>query len=375
MPERHAYLSASSAYRWMRCTRSPEMCSGIGETESPYAKEGTDAHSLCEYKVLKALGRDSPDPTEHLDYFDREMDECSDAYRDFVMEQYAGARERCGDPLILVEHRLDFSRWVPEAFGTGDCVIVADGLLTVIDFKYGLGVLVEADDNPQMRCYALGALDAFGSLYDIGTVRMCIFQPRREHVSISEIPTDGLLSWAEGELSPRARLAYNGKGEFAAGDHCIFCAARAVCRARAEYNLELAEYEMREADKLDDSEIAAILPRIDDLTAWASDVKEYALAQALAGTRYPGYKVVEGRSVRKYTDEDAVARTVKDAGFNPYEKKVLGITAMTRLLGKAKFTELLDGLVCKPPGKPVLAPESDGRPEMDNIKDAFDENE
>ncbi len=375
MPKKHAYLSASSAYRWMRCTRSPDMCSDIKDQESPYAKEGTDAHSLCEHKVLKALGRASPDPTENLDYFDQEMDDCSDEYRNFVMEQYEESKKHCDDPLILVEQRLDFSKWVPEAFGTGDCVIVADDLLTIIDFKYGLGVLVEADDNPQMRCYALGALDAFGLLYDIKTVRMCIFQPRRDHVSISEISTDELLSWGEKELSPKAQLAYNGQGELVAGDHCIFCAAKAVCRARAEYNLELARYEMEEADKLDDSEIAAILSRIDDLIAWASDVKEYALAQALAGTKYRGYKVVEGRSVRKYTDEDAVARTVKDAGYDPYEQKVLGITAMTKLLGKAKFTELLDGLIYKPPGKPVLAPESDKRQEMNSIKDAFDEDE
>lgn len=374
MPKKHAYLSASSAYRWMRCTRSPDMCSDIKERDSPYAKEGTDAHSLCEHKVLAALGRDSPDPTEDLGCFDQEMDDCSDEYRNFVMEQVAEAGKHCPDPLVLVEERLDFSRWVPEAFGTGDCVIVADGILTIIDFKYGVGVLVSAEDNPQMRCYALGALDAFGSLYDIQTVRMCIFQPRRDNVSISEISVEELLRWAEEELTPKAQLAYNGEGEFTAGDHCIFCAAKAVCRARAEYNLELARYELETPDRLEESEIAGILARIDGLTAWASDIKDYALAQALAGTKYRGFKVVEGRSVRKYTDEAAAAKAVKDAGYDPYEQKVLGITAMTKLLGKKRFAELLDGLVYKPPGKPVLAPESDKRPEMDNIEDAFSDN-
>ncbi len=371
MPKKHAYLSASSAHRWMQCTRSPDMCSDIKEKDSPYAKEGTDAHSLCEHKVLAALGRDSPDPAKNLGCFDQEMDDCSDEYRNFVMEQAAEAGRRCPDPLVLVEERLDFSRWVPEAFGTGDCVIVADGLLTIIDFKYGVGVLVSAEDNPQMRCYALGALDAFGSLYDIQTVRMCIFQPRRDNVSISEIPVEELLKWAEEELMPKAQLAYNGEGEFTAGSHCIFCAAKAVCRARAEYNLELARYELEMPSRLEESEIAGILARIDGLTAWASDVKGYALAQALAGTKYRGFKVVEGRSVRKYTDEDAAAKAVKDAGYDPYEQKILGITAMTKLLGKKRFAELLDGLVHKPPGKPVLAPESDKRPEMDNIEDAF----
>lgn len=374
MPKKHAYLSASSAYRWMRCTRSPDMCSDIKERDSPYAKEGTDAHSLCEHKVLATLGRDSPDPTEDLGCFDQEMDDCSDEYRNFVMEQVAEAGKHCPDPLVLVEERLDFSRWVPEAFGTGDCVIVADGILTIIDFKYGVGVLVSAEDNPQMRCYALGALDAFGSLYDIQTVRMCIFQPRRDNVSISEISVEELLRWAEEELTPKAQLAYNGEGEFTAGDHCIFCAAKAVCRARAEYNLELARYELETPDRLEESEIAGILARIDGLTAWASDIKDYALAQALAGTKYRGFKVVEGRSVRKYTDEAAAAKAVKDAGYDPYEQKVLGITAMTKLLGKKRFAELLDGLVYKPPGKPVLAPESDKRPEMDNIEDAFSDN-
>lgn len=374
MAKKHAFLSASSAYRWMRCTRSPDMCSDIKERASPYAQEGTDAHELCEYKVRKALGEDVADPRENLDYFDKEMDDCSDEYRNFVMEQVEEAGNHCADPLVLVEQRLDFSRWVPEAFGTGDCLVIADDLLTIIDFKYGVGILVEADENPQMRCYALAALDTYSSLYDIKTVRMCIFQPRRDNVSISEIPVDELLDWAEKELVPKAQQAFNGEGEFVAGEHCIFCAAKAICRARAEYNLELARHELEEPDKLEDSEIAAILPRIDGLMAWASDVKDYALTQALAGVKYQGYKIVEGRSVRKYTDEDAVAKTVEEAGYDPYERNVMGITALTKLLGKKRFEELLSGLVYKPAGKPVLAPESDKRPEYNSIDDAFSDN-
>ncbi len=373
MPDKHAYLSASSAYRWMRCTRSPAMCEGIADKASPYALEGSEAHLLCEHKLLTALGRASPDPRSNLENYDTEMEDCSEEYRNFVMEQVAEAKERCKDPLVLVEERLDFSKWVPEAFGTGDCVIIADDLLTIVDYKHGLGVVVNAENNPQMRCYALGALDTYGSLYNIKTIRMCIFQPRRDNVSISEISVDELLAWGKEELMPKAQLAYKGEGELLAGDHCIFCSAKAVCRARAEYNLKLAEYEMQLPDTLEDAEIAAILARIDDLTAWASDVKEYALSQALAGTKYPGFKVVEGRSTRKYTDDDAVAKTVSDAGFDPYEHKVMGVTSMTKLLGKKRFDELLDGLVYKPPGKPVLAPESDKRPEIDNINDAFDE--
>lgn len=373
MPDKHAFLSASSAHRWMRCTSSPALCAGMEERESPYAREGTDAHSLCEHKVLKALGRESADPTEGLEHYDREMEDCAEEYRNFVMEQVEEARGRCGDPLVLVEQRLDFSRWVPEAFGTGDCVIVADGVLTVIDFKYGVGVLVSAEGNPQMRCYALGALDEFGCLYDVESVRMCIFQPRRGNVSISEVPVGELLSWASSELAPRARLAYEGKGDFEPGDHCVFCAAKAVCRARAERNMELARYDFEPPATLGDDEIAAILARADELVSWAGDVKDYALQKAVSGTRFAGFKVVEGRSNRKYADEDAVAAAVSAAGYDPYERKVLGITAMTALLGRRQFDEILGGLVVKPQGKPTLVPESDKRPEMTTIIEDFKE--
>ncbi len=373
MPNKHAYLSASSAYRWMRCTRSPDMCADMEERSSPFAKEGSDAHTLCEHKVNVALGRDSPDPRENLEYYDQEMEECSDEYRNFVLEQVEEAKKQCTDPLVFIEERLDFSKWVPEAFGTGDCVIVSDGTLTIIDYKHGVGVLVDANDNPQMRCYALGALDTYGNLYDIKTIRMCIFQPRRDNVSISEISVDELLTWGETELKPKAEMAYKGEGNLVPGDHCIFCNARAVCRARAEYNLQMSDYDLEIPDKLEDAEIAVILGKIDELTAWASDVKEYALSKALSGTKFPGFKVVEGRSVRKYSDEEAVAETVTNAGFDPYEKKVMGITAMTKLLGKKRFEELIGSLVIKPPGKPVLAPESDKREELANVNDVFDE--
>lgn len=373
MPDKHAYLPASAAYRWMRCTRSPALCAGMTDRASPYAIEGSEAHMLCEHKLLTALGRASPDPRPNLENYNSEMEDCSEEYRNFVLEQIANAKEHCEDPLVLVEERLDFSKWVPEAFGTGDCVIIADDLLTIVDYKHGVGVVVDAEDNPQMRCYALGALDTYGSLYNVKTVRMCIFQPRRDNVSISEISVDELLTWATEELAPKAQLAFKGEGEFLAGDHCIFCTAKAVCRARAEYNLEIAEYEMKLPDTLEDAEIAGILARIDDLTAWASDIKEYALSQALAGTKYPGFKVVEGKSNRKYTDEDAVAKAVSDAGYNPYEQKVMGVTSMTKLLGKKRFDELLAGLIYKPPGRPVLAPESDKRPEIDTIDDTFED--
>lgn len=368
---RHAYLSASASHRWLSCPPSAKLCAEIKDETSPYAQQGTDAHELCEYKVLRALGEEVKDPTENLDFFDMEMADATDEYCSFVMEQYEKARQHCKDPLILVEQRLDFSKWVPDGFGTGDCLIISDKILQIIDFKYGLGILVEAENNPQMMCYALGALDTYDGIYDVESVTMTIFQPRRNNISTFTISKEELLAWAENFLKPTAELAYNGEGEFHAGEHCQFCKVKATCRKRAEYNMELAAYDFEQPATLDDAEIAAILPRIDDLIAWAGDIKEYALQQAMSGTEYPGFKVVEGRSIRKYTDETTVASVVTNAGYDPYEKKILGITAMTSLLGKKKFEELLAGFITKPPGKPTLVPDTDKRPAMNTVKDDF----
>lgn len=372
MPK-HALLSASASKQWLNCPPSAKLCAEQEDRASPYAQQGTDAHELCEYKVLSALGKSERDPTENLEFYDAEMENCTEEYRNFVLEQLEDAKKLCKDPIVLVEQRLDFSKWVPEGFGTGDCLIVADDVLHIIDFKYGLGVLVETEHNPQMMCYALGALDIYDGIYDIKTVKMTIFQPRRDNVSTCTMDKETLLTWADNVLAPTAKLAYAGEGEFKAGDHCTFCKVKATCRKRAEYNLELAKYDFEMPAKLEDTEIAAILPRVDDLVSWVNDIKEYALQKALSGTKYDGYKVVEGKSNRKYTDECAVASAVTDAGFDPYEKKLLGITAMTSLLGKTKFNELLGGLIEKPQGKPTLVPETDKRPALNTAKDDFKE--
>lgn len=313
-------------------------------------------------------------PTENLTYYNGEMQNCAEEYTNYILEQYEKAKEYCKDPMVFIEQRLDFSRWVENGFGTGDCVIIADEVLHIIDYKHGLGVLVESEGNTQMMCYALGALEAFEDLYDITRIEMTIFQPRRDNVSTCSISKDDLLTWAEEVLKPTAALAYEGKGEFKAGDHCQFCKVKATCRKRAETNLELAKYDFEMPATLDDFEIAAILPRIDHLIAWGNDIKDYALTQAQAGTHYEGFKIVEGRSNRKYADEAVVAATVTDAGYNPYEKKLLGITAMSSLLGKKQFEQLLGGLVYKPPGKPALVPESDKRPAMNTAADDFKDN-
>ena len=345
MPGNHALLAPSSSERWINCPPSAKENAVQQDTSSSYAQQGTDAHALCEYKVKKALGHRVRDPTEDLTYFDEEMAECSDTYCEFVMEQVETAKQNCSDPLVLVEQRLDFTRWVAESFGTADCIIVADGMLTVIDFKYGLGILVEAEENPQMRMYALGALNLFESLYDIQTVRMIIFQPRRDNISIAEISKEELLEWAEKILVPAAALAANGEGEYKAGKHCQFCKVKATCRKRAEYNLQMAQYDFAVPDTLSDDEISMILNRADTFIGWVNDVKTYALEQAISGKEFPGYKIVEGRSNRRYTNDDAVAAVVTDAGYDPFEKKLMGVTAMTKLLGKKKFDTLLGSLI------------------------------
>ena len=370
---KHAYLSASSSHRWLSCPPSARLCAETPDQASPYAKEGTDAHTLCEYKVLTALGKKLPDPVPNLDYYSQEMENCAAEYCSYVMEQLEAIRQICPDPQILVEQRLDFSRWVPDGFGTGDCVIVADDILHIIDYKHGLGILVEADHNPQMMCYALGALELFDGIYDISNIRMTIFQPRRDNVSTYECSKEELLSWADNTLAPTATLALSGQGEFAAGDHCQFCKVKATCRKRAEHNLELAKYDFAMPDTLDRMEIAAILAKADSLAAWANNIKEYALQQALSGVTYDGFKVVEGKANRKYSDDAAVAATIINAGYDPYEKKLLGITAMTSMLGKKKFEDLLGSLVIKPQGKPTLVPESDKRAPLNTAKDDFKE--
>ncbi|MCM1497173.1 MAG: DUF2800 domain-containing protein [Clostridium sp.] len=370
---RHALLSASSAHRWLSCPPSAKLCAEVPDKGSEYAAEGTDAHSLCEYKVLKYLGKEVRNPIENLSFYDEEMERCTSDYAAYISEIVEEVKDTCKDPVVLVEQRLDFSKYVPEGFGTGDCLIVADGTLYVVDFKYGRGVEVSALENPQMMCYALGALELFDGIYDITSVCMTIYQPRRENISVFTMPKSDLYHWAEETLAPIAKLAHDGGGDFKAGDHCQFCKAKAACRKRAEYNLELAKYDFEMPAKLEDAEIAAILAKAEELAAWAADVREYALQQALNGVEYDGWKVVEGRSNRKYINETAVADAVKQAGFDPYEHKVLGITAMTKLLGKANFEKMLGCFIEKPKGKPTLVPMSDKRPAMNKAADAADD--
>lgn len=374
MSVKHALLSASSAHKWISCPPSALLSKKFEDAASSFAQEGTDAHTLAQYKLEKLLGLDTKDPTESLSFYDEEMNSHAEYYAAFVIEQLEKARETCADPQILIEQKLDFSKYVPEGYGHVDCLIISDGTLTVIDYKYGLGIKVSAERNPQMFCYALGGLALFDGIYDIDNIHLIIYQPRRENISEYSISKSELIKWAEEVLAPTAQLAIKGEGEYKAGEHCQFCKAKATCRKRAEYNLELAKYDFEVPATLDNDEIAAILTKADELVSWANDIKEYALMEALNGTKFNGFKVVAGRSNRKYTDEAAVADVVIAAGKDPYEKKLLGITAMTALLGKKTFEDILGGLTFKPPGKPVLVTADDKRPEYNSAFEDFDEN-
>ena len=368
----HAVLSASGSHRWLNCTPSARLELEFENTGSEAAREGTAAHALCEHKLKRALHMRSRRPVS--DYDSDEMEECTDAYVDFVMEQYEAAKQVCEDPVILIEQRLDFSCYVPDGFGTGDCLIISDDRLHIIDFKYGMGVLVEAEDNPQMKLYALGALAVYDALYDIREVSMTIFQPRRENVSTWTIPVEDLKAWAENELKPRAKMAYDGEGEYLPGEWCTFCRAAVRCRARAEEKLKLAQTEFRMPPLLTDAEIEDILAVLPDLTKWANEIAAYALDAALNhGKEWNGFKVVEGRSVRKYRDEAAVAEAAKEAGYKDiYRQSLIPLTEMQRLMGKDKFEEILGGLITKAPGRPTLVPKSDKRPAM-NVSNAINE--
>ncbi len=370
-PKGHALLSASSSERWIHCPPSARLCESYDDRGSDYAAEGTDAHTLCEYKLRRALGMEAEDPTENLTWFNEEMVDCATGYATYVLEQMEAAKQTCSDPVVMIEQRVDFSRWVASGFGTADCLIIADGTLKIIDYKHGRGIMVDAKENPQMQCYALGALELFDGIYDIDTVRMTIYQPRRDNISTYELSKAELYRWADEVLKPTADLAFAGDGNFLCGEWCGFCKAKHDCRARADANMELARYDFKLPPLLTDEDIEDILSKVDDLVAWAADIKEYALQQAISGKEWSGWKLVEGRSNRKYLSDAVVADVVEHAGFDPYERKVLGVTAMQKLLGKSRFDELLAAYIEKPQGKPTLVPESDKRPAMNTAKNDF----
>ena len=365
----HALLSPSAAHRWMNCPPSACLEREFPSSSSEVAAEGTAAHALCEHKLRKLLKLRSKRP--HSDFEDDEMDRCSDDSVLFVQERM----REITSPMVLVEQRLDLTRYVPEAFGTADCIIVGGDRLHIVDFKYGMGVLVEAEHNPQMMLYALGALELLDGIYDIQTISMSIFQPRRENVCTWSLPKEELLRWARDDLVEKARLAYMGEGEYRAGEWCTFCRAAVRCRARAEEKLRLAKEEFKYPPLITDEEIEDVLGEIPELIKWANAILAYATDAAVNhGKEWTGFKIVEGRSVRRYKDEDAVAREAESAGYTDiFDRKLISLTQMEKLMGKKAFTDILGGLIEKPPGKPTLVPLSDKRPAIHtgNVRSEF----
>lgn len=373
-PKNHAILSASSSHRWLNCNPSARLELEFEDRETTAASEGTAAHALCEHKLKRRLKLRSDRPVSEFD--NDEMEQHTDDYADFVMEQVTRERRRDAETQVLIEQRLDFSCYVPDGFGTGDCVIVSKGRLHIIDFKYGQGVLVDAEENPQMKLYALGALREFGEKYQIKRVKMTIFQPRRENVTTWETTVCRLKRWADKDLKPKAEKAYNGEGNYCPGEWCLFCKAAVKCRARAEEKLRLAQSEFKLPPLLTDAEIEAVLEKLPDMKKWAEEIQDYALTSALNGKEWKGFKLVEGRSVRKYSDEDEVAKAAMSAGYNDiYKKSLISITEMERLMGKKDFATILGGLIVKPQGKPTLVPDTDKREAItvSNAKNDFNE--
>lgn len=381
MPEVHARLSASGAHRWMNCTPSVVLEEQFPDKGSEYAAEGTLAHSLAETiirynntEITKKAFSTRMNKLRKEELYNKEMEDYISDYAQAVWEIFNETKAICPDAQLLAEQRLDFSEYVPDGFGTGDVVIIADDMVQVIDLKYGKGVGVSAVGNPQLRLYGIGAYLEHSMLYDIQRVKMTIIQPRLENVSTEELCVEDLLQWAETEVKPKAELAMKGEGEYQTGDHCRFCKAKAVCRARADHNLELARLELRNPSILEEWEIGEVLSRAAELNNWAKDVMDYAFEQASKhGVKYEGWKLVEGKSNRKYLDEEEAKRVLIEAGYelgDITKTDILGITAMEKAIGKKAFQEVLKDLVFKPEGKPVLVPESDKRPELNTADSA-----
>lgn len=357
----HSVYPPSSAKRYMNCTPALKLEQQFEDEQSPYAEEGSAGHALAEHLIKKHLKKRSKRPVS--DYYTDELVEAVDEYVEYCIGQIEAAKQECSDPVFEVERRTDISRHIEGCFGTADMVIVTDHKIHVIDLKLGKGVMVDAEHNEQLMIYGLGILDFYEILYDIETVALTIVQPRLEHLSTWEISVEDLKKWAKEELEPKARMALAGEGEFRAGDHCRFCKARFTCRARAEEYLKLARMEFAEPALLSDDEIAEVLLKADTLKKWAEEIYAYAQNEAVVNHRqWPGFKLVLGKSNRKYTDENEVAEAAKKAGYTDiYKTSLIGITDMEKLMGKKKFSEILGSLVYKPEGKVTLVPESDKR--------------
>lgn len=369
----HALLSASGAHRWLSCTPSAKLEEQFPDSTSTYAEEGTLAHELCEIKVNKALlGMPTKTYNSTLkkikgnDLYQTEMDKYTDEYLDYILEK---VHSFDSPPTVIVEKKVDFSSYVPEGFGTADCIILGDGELHIVDFKYGKGVEVSAEYNPQTMLYALGAYLEYSFLFQIEAVKMTIVQPRIGNISEYSMLVEELLEWAELIVKPKAQMAWLGNGDYTAGEHCKFCRARASCRERARKNLETENFELKKGPLLSPDEIGEALKKAIDLAKWAEDLKEYALAESLKGNDIPGWKAVEGRGSRNFTDNDLAIKKLKEAGIAEellYERKQYTLAQIEKMVGTKDFKKIVGDLVVKNPGKPTLVVDTDKREKITN---------
>lgn len=370
MPTIHARFSPSAANRRIHCPPSLLLEEQFEEGESIYAAEGTAGHALAEHLIRKHLKMRTKRPTSP--YYTDELIAAVDEYVSFVISEIEDARRTCKQPIFLVEQRVDASEYVDNCFGTADMIIITDKVAHIIDLKLGKGVEVHAEENPQLMIYGLGVLHMAEALYDIETVRMTIFQPRLYNSSTWDVSPEYLKRWGGEVLRPAGAKALIGAGDFAAGTWCRFCRARNQCRARAEHFLEMARMEFRQPALLSDEEISEVMSKADELSKWASDVYAFAQEQAICnGKHWPGYKVVEARSVRKYTSDEEVIEAARKAGYKDiFKHSLISITEMERLMGKENFNMILGHLVYKPKGKLTLVPESDKRQAINNTAQA-----
>lgn len=375
----HAKLSASGSKKWLTCTPSANLEDQFEDVQTEFSKEGTFAHEVFEYMLRQFTGDAQCEYGAFMadPFWSAELRDHVSAAVDVAINAIHEAYKVSADPVILIEKRLDFSPWVPEGFGTGDLVIVTDDWVWVLDLKFGKGVPVYAEGNTQMQLYGLGAYNELAHLYDIKRVRMTILQPRLENYSSSEMLVEDLLDWAENTVKPRALMAWEGEGEFVPGDHCTegFCRARFLCPARAEAALAVArsDFALKDPELLTPAQLVDVLSKADMAIKWLQDVQTYALKQAEAGHDVPGYKLVEGRSNRRYTNPDEVAAKLIKAGIPEaiiYERSLLGLTAMEKAIGKKKLAEVAGELIAKPPGKPTLVPVEDVRPAISSVASA-----
>lgn len=376
----HALLSASSSHRWLHCTGAPRLEEKFPDTTSVYAKEGTLAHELCELKLkkyttamAKATYTRAYNKIKKHELWQGEMDETTETYLDYVkgiMLSYPVA------PVVVIEKRVDFSAYVPEGFGTADCIILAGDTLHVIDYKHGKGVVVDADHNPQMMLYALGAMHDYSLLYQFKTVKMTIVQPRVNNIAEFEMSTDELRKWGEEVVKAKAQEAYAEDGHhFEAGSWCGFCRARAQCKTRCEHYDAMYVYATEHQDPrlINLEDLGTFLKHGQDIEAWVKDLKEFALSESLAGAEVPGWKAVEGRGSRVFQDGEVAIQTLIDKGVDEsilYERKVLSLAQIEKAIGKKEFNDIVGDQVVKNPGKPTLVVDTDKRTRITNTPSA-----